>query len=319
MQGALGGGDSGRAGELQPGHDHDRSRTRRRDVHRTGALGGGRANHRKGTPRRAVAHDGRTDGAQLLPGPGARGRSRAVRGRAHRRQPRGDRQGGGSRAVPRRDGPHRARVSPSGAGPQSPTGRGSSGRHRIPRDHPALVHARRNRGRHRVQPGRVGRNLRAGPRRLADRRGADRGVGARLEGIRDGGRARPARQLHHRLFDRERRSDGRAHRRFDHRGSRADADRQGIPAHAERVARGAARNRRGHRRFERAVRGQPGRRTHGGHRDEPAGVAFVGARLEGDRVPDRQGRRQARGRLHARRAGQRNHRPSDAGIVRTVD
>ena len=50
--------------------------------------------------------------------------------------------------------------------------------------------------------------------RLADARGADRGIGARLEGIRDGGRARPRRQLHHRLLDREHRPDGRPHRRF---------------------------------------------------------------------------------------------------------
>ena len=34
----------------------------------------------------------------------------------------------------------------------------------------------------------------------------------------------------------------------------------------------------------------------------------LGARVEGDRLPDRQDRRQARGRLHARRAAQRHHR-----------
>jgi carbamoyl-phosphate synthase large subunit len=43
---------------------------------------------------------------------------------------------------------------------------------------------------------------------------------------------------------------------------RADADRQGIPAHAQRVDRGAAQDRRGYRRFERAVRGES-RRTAG--------------------------------------------------------
>ena len=69
-----------------------------------------------------------------------------------------------------------------------------------------------------------------GARRLADQRGADRGIGARLEGVRDGGRPRQGRQLHHRLLDRERRSDGRAHRRLDHRRAGADLDRQGIPA-----------------------------------------------------------------------------------------
>ena len=35
--------------------------------------------------------------------------------------------------------------------------------------------------------------------------------------------------------------------------------------------------------------------------------------------PDRQGRRQARGRLHARRAAQRDHRRRDAGVVRADD
>ena len=41
--------------------------------------------------------------------------------------------------------------------------------------------------------------------------------------------------------------------------------------------------------------------------------------LEGDRVSDRQGRRQARGRLHARRDRQRHHRRRDAGLVRADD
>ena len=39
---------------------------------------------------------------------------------------------------------------------------------------------------------------------------------------------------HHRLLDREFRSDGRAYRRLDHGRAGADADRQGIPAHARR-------------------------------------------------------------------------------------
>ncbi len=69
-----------------------------------------------------------------------------------------------------------------------------------------------------------------------------------------------------------------------------------------------ARDRRRDRRLERAVRGQPGRRAHGGDRDEPARVALLGAGVEGDRLPDRQDRRQARRRLHARRAAERHHR-----------
>ena len=57
-------------------------------------------------------------------------------------------------------------------------------------------------------------------------RGSDRGIGARLERIRDGGRPRHEGQLHHRLLDREYRPDGRAYRRLDHRRAGADADRQ---------------------------------------------------------------------------------------------
>ena len=51
------------------------------------------------------------------------------------------------------------------------------------------------------------------------------------------------------------------------------------------------------RRLQRAVRGQPGDGGDHRHRDEPARVALVRARLEGDRVPDRQDRRAAGGRL----------------------
>ena len=42
----------------------------------------------------------------------------------------------------------------------------------------------------------------------------------------------------------------------------------------------------------------------------------LGAGVEGHRLPDRQGRRQAGGRLHARRAAQRHHRRRDAGVLR---
>ena len=70
----------------------------------------------------------------------------------------------------------------------------------------------------------------------------------------------------------------------------ADADRQGIPDHARRLAGGAARDRRRDRRLQRAVRDRPGQRPHDRDRDEPARVALLGAGLQGDRLPDRQGR-----------------------------
>ena len=92
--------------------------------------------------------------------------------------------------------------------------------------------------------------------------------------------------------------------------------RQGIPADAQRVDRHPARDRRGHRRLERAVRHQPGGRAHGGHRDEPARQPLFGAGVEGHRLPDRQGRRQAGGGLHAGRTAQRHHRRRHAGQLR---
>ena len=74
-------------------------------------------------------------------------------------------------------------------------------------------------------------------------------------------------------------------------------------------------DRRRHRRLQRAVRHQPGERADGGHRDEPAGLALLGAGLQGDRLSHRQDRRQARGRLHLGRAEERHHR-HHAGLLR---
>ena len=189
-------------------------------------------------------------------------------------------------------------------------------RHRPARDHPPELHHGRDGRGHRLHKKRIDRDRRARHRRFADRRGPDRGERARLERVRDGGGARQKGQLHHHLLDREHRPDGRAYRRFDHRRARADPDRQGIPGHARRLDRGSARDRGRDRRLERAICHQSGRRAHGGDRDEPARLALVGARLEGDRVSDRQGRGQARCRLHARRDRQRHHRRRDAGVVR---
>src|SRR5262249_1069594 len=48
---------------------------------------------------------------------------------------------------------------------------------------PAIIHAGRDRRRHRLQQGGISRNRRARPRRIPHHRGADRGKRARLEGI----------------------------------------------------------------------------------------------------------------------------------------
>ena len=58
---------------------------------------------------------------------------------------------------------------------------------------------------------------------------------------------------------------------------------------------------------------EPRRRPDDRHRDEPAGLPLQRAGLEGDRLPDRQDRRQGRDRLHPRRDPQRHHRAETAG------
>ena len=75
------------------------------------------------------------------------------------------------------------------------------------------------------------------------------------------------------------------------------------------------RRRRRDGRLEHPVRPQPRDRRDPRDRDEPARLALVGARLEGDRLPDRQGRGEARRRLHARRDPERPHE-DDAGELR---
>jgi carbamoyl-phosphate synthase large subunit len=78
---------------------------------------------------------------------------------------------------------------------------------------------------------------------------------------------------------------------------------------------GAARGRRGHRWLQHPVRGPPGDRPAGRHRDEPARLPLLGAGLQGHRISHREDRRQTRHRLHPRRDPQRHH-TADPGRVR---
>ena len=190
--------------------------------------------------------------------------------------------------------------------------------HRLPGDHPPVVHDGRRRRRHRLQHRGVPRAGRPRPRPQPGARDPGRGIGHRLEGIRARGDARRRRQLRRHLLDREHRSDGRAHRRLDHRRAGADADRQGIPADARHGPAHHPPRRRRNRRFQHPVRRQPARRPDRRDRDEPARLALVGAGVEGHRVPDCQDRRQAGARLSPRRDSERHHAP-DAGVVRADD
>ena len=74
------------------------------------------------------------------------------------------------------------------------------------------------------------------------------------------------------------------------------------------AARGHPRGRRRDRRLQHPVRARARDRRAARDRDEPARLALVGARVEGDRLPDREGGGEARGRLHARRDPERPDR-----------
>ena len=173
---------------------------------------------------------------------------------------------------------------------------------------PAGLHPRRPRRRLRGQPRRAPATGRTRPCRIADSPGARRGIASRLGRVRAGGRPGPRRQRRDRLLDREPRSDGRPHRRLGHGRAPDDAPRRGLPGAPRRGDRGHPRRRCRHRRLEHPVRPGTAHRRAARDRDEPARLALLGARVEGDRLPDRQGRGPPCGRLHARRDPERPHR-----------
>ena len=188
--------------------------------------------------------------------------------------------------------------------------------HRLP-DHGAPeLHPRRAGHRHRRRPRRASASW--PPRAWRPARSAqilvEQSIAGwkefELEVMRDA-----RRQLRRRLLHRELRPDGRAHRRLHHRGPGPDPDRRRVPGHARRRLRLPPPGRRRDGRLQRPVRRGPGDGRRVDHRDEPPGVALVGAGLEGHRLPHRQDRRPPGRRLPARRDPQRHHR-GDAGVLR---
>ena len=156
--------------------------------------------------------------------------------------------------------------------------------------------------------GRVPPARRRGPRRQPDRPGAGGGVGDRLGRVRARGDARPQRQRGDRLLDRERRPDGRAHRRLASpwRRSRRSPTASTRSCATRRIA------------VIRAV----GVETGGSNiqfavnpqTDEivviemnPRVSRSLGARVQGHGLPDRQDRRAPGGGLRARGDRQRHH------------
>ena len=148
----------------------------------------------------------------------------------------------------------------------------------------SIVHAGRDRRLHRLQPRRIWRSDFARAGYEPGTRSAGGRIGAGLEGIRARSDARLPRQFRGHLHDREFRSHGRAHRRFHHRGARADAYRQGIPAHARCRGGDYPRSGRRDRRSNVQFAVEPGERQDDRDRDESARFAQFGAGQQGDRV-----------------------------------
>ena len=303
--------------QLESGDDHDRSGVRGSDVHRAGDAGVRRADHRARAARRDSADDGRADGAQRRDGARRARRAREVRRRADRRD------GARDRASPRtascsarRWRASGSRVAPGGIAETLRRGGGAARDDRLPGDHPPVVHARRHGRRHRVQSRGVrGRSCATGSISRRRRRCSSSAalIGWKefeLEVMRDHDG-----QRRDRLLDRESRSDGRAHRRLDHRRAGDDAHRSRVSDDARRGRRDHPRGRRRRGRLQHPVRGQSARRRDARHRDESARVALVGARVQGDGLSDRAHRREARRRLSPRRDPERHHE-DDAGVVR---
>ena len=170
---------------------------------------------------------------------------------------------------------------------------------RLPADRAAVVHPGWWWHGHGVERRRDAARRRARSRDEPGFGDPDRAVGRGMERVRARGDARPRRQCGRRVFHRELRRDGCAHRRFDHRRTRADADRRRVPAHARRGVRVHPPDRCRHRRIEHPVRVESDERRHGRHRDEPAGVAAAArsrARQPGSRLRrSRRGSRSATG------------------------
>ena len=243
-----------------------------------------RTDHRARKAGRAAAHRRRPDRLEPCRGAGRKRRARKIRRRVDRRVAARDQGGRGPAVVQGRLPQDRPRRAGIGAGEQR-AGRAEACRPaRLSRGDPAVVHAGRDGRLDRLQPRGVCRSHRARAGRQPGARSAGRRIGAGLEGIRARSDARFSRQLRGDLLDRKLRSHGRAHRRFDHRGARADADRQGIPAHARRRGGDHPRSRRRDRRLEHPVRHRSGDGPHGRDRDEPARFAQLGAGLQGHRL-----------------------------------
>ena len=157
---------------------------RRRDLYRADHARDRRQDHREGAARRAAADDGRADRAQHRAGAVQGRHARPARDRADRRQCRGDREGRGPAEVPRGDGQDRARKPALGDRAQPRGGAGGAGDASACRR--SSGRASRSAGPAAASPTTATSSrqiVRGGLEASPDHRSADRGIGARLEGI----------------------------------------------------------------------------------------------------------------------------------------
>ena len=269
------------------------------------------AHHRAGAARRAAADPRRPDRRSTWPWSShERGRARAVRRRADRRQRRGDRHRRGPRAVQGGDAARSASTCRRRASPTPSTRRCEVGDEvGLPGHHPARVHPRRRRHRHRRR--RRASSRASPPSASTPARSREILIEQSIAGWKE-----------YELEVMRDRADNCvvicSIENLDpmgvHTGDSitvapgADADRRRVPAHARRRLRLHPPRRRRDRRLERAVRAST--RPNGDMvviEMNPRVSPVERAGVEGDRLPDRQDRRQARRRLHARRDPQRHH------------
>ena len=311
-QGPAGGRLPHRRRQLEPGDDHDRPRIRRPHLCRAARPRRRHGRARAGAARRAAADARRPDRAQPRARAGGGRRARRAGGRADRGRIGRDPAGGGPRALPRHRAPRG--LPRTGLHRRDELGRRPAGVD-LPRRAQAGVHPRGPRRRDGSHRRRARQAARARPAGKPGRPGARGGVAHRLGRVRARGHARPQRQRRHRLLDREPRPDGRAHRRLGDGGAADDALRRGLPGAPRRRRCDRPRRRRRDGRREHPVRAGPRDRRAEGDRDEPPRIPLLRARVESDRLPDREGRRKACGGLHARRDPERPD-GNDAGELR---
>ena len=173
-----------RAGELEPSHDHDRSRVRRPHLHRADHARSGGKNHRAREAGRASADAWRPDRAQLRDEAGRERRPRKTWCPLDRRECRRDPQRRGPAGFQGSDGENRPRCAALRHRAHDRGRPESDGRDRIDAaHHPTRLHPRRLRRRHRLQSRGIRRDRRARARFVARERSADRGITARLERV----------------------------------------------------------------------------------------------------------------------------------------